>query len=65
MDTAPTVPEDWAHALERSRADLVAGRVVDGAGVRARLRDSIARMEKAAPNPEPQPEPDAPLLSRR
>lgn len=39
-----TSPEDWTHALDRSRADLATGRVVDGTGVRARLRESIERM---------------------
>lgn len=57
MDAAPAAPEDWTRALDRSRADLTAGRVVDGAGARARLRGSIERMA-AVPTSETQPEPE-------
>ena len=57
MDAKRTAPKDWTRALDRSRADLAAGRVVDGAGVRGRLRGSIERMA-AKLDPEPQPELD-------
>ena len=59
VDTPSTAPHDWLQALDRSRADLAAGRVVDGAAFRSRLRGSLKQMA-AAPAPEPQPGPDLP-----
>lgn len=46
MDTNLPHPSDaWSQALDESRADLAAGRTVDGGAMRQRLRDSIKRME--------------------
>ena len=45
-DTAPRpAPAGWLEALDRSEADLAAGRTVPLEPVLARLRDSIKRME--------------------
>ena len=43
-DTAREPPTEWINALDRAEADVAVGRVFDGAAVRQRLRDSIARM---------------------
>ena len=45
-------PPAWREALERSRADVAGGRVVDGASVRRRIKESIARMEACRANTE-------------
>lgn len=46
MDTNPPRASDaWSHVLDESRAELAAGRTVDGEAMRQRLRDSIMRME--------------------
>lgn len=39
------IPAGWLEALERSEADLAAGRTVPLEPVLARLRESIKRME--------------------
>ena len=45
-DDAPRPPPaGWLEALERSEADLAAGRVVPGEVVMERLRRTIAEME--------------------
>jgi hypothetical protein len=45
-DTAPRpAPAGWLETLERSEADLAAGRTVPLEPVLARLRESIKRME--------------------
>ena len=45
-DTAPRpAPVGWFESLERSEADLVAGRTVPLEPVLERMRDSIKRME--------------------
>jgi hypothetical protein len=49
MDTIPTVPESWESDLDASRADLAAGRIVEGTAMRERLRASIAALEPAKP----------------
>ena len=48
-DDAPhPVPAGWLEALERSEADLAAGRTVPGEVVMERLRQTIAEMEANA-----------------
>ena len=50
-DIARAAPRHWVEALDRAEAKVAAGLAVDGAAVRQRLRDSVARMEAAvAPN---------------
>ncbi len=44
-DTPRTPPAHWLEALERSEADVAAGRTVPLEPVLARLRESIERME--------------------
>ena len=45
-DTAPRpAPAGWLEVLERSEADLAAGRTVPLEPVLARMRESIKRME--------------------
>ena len=45
-DTAPRpAPAGWLEALERSEADLAAGRTVPLEPVLARMRESIKRMK--------------------
>lgn len=45
-DTAPrTAPAGWLEILERSEADLAAGRTVPLEPVLARMRESIKRMK--------------------
>ena len=40
----PREPPAWAEALEQARADVAAGRIVDGAEIHKELRASLARM---------------------
>ena len=49
MDTTPIIPEGWERDLDKSRADLAAGRVVDGRAMRERLRASIGTAEPPKP----------------
>ncbi len=44
-DTPRLPPADWLESLERSEADLAAGRTVPLEPVLERMRDSIKRME--------------------
>jgi len=44
-DTPRPPPADWLESLERSEADLAAGRTVPLEPVLERMRDSIKRME--------------------
>lgn len=44
-DAPRPIPAGWLEALERSEADLAAGRTVPLEPVLARLRESIRRME--------------------
>lgn len=44
-DIPPPPPVGWLEALERSEADLAAGRTVPLEPVLERMRDSIKRME--------------------
>jgi hypothetical protein len=46
-DIARGAPRHWVEALDRAEAEVAAGLAVDGAAVRQRLRDSVARMEAA------------------
>jgi hypothetical protein len=39
-------PAGWLEALERSQADLAAGRTVDGSVIMARLRQTLDDMER-------------------
>ena len=39
-------PAGWLEALERSQADLAAGRTVDGSVIMARLRQTLDEMER-------------------
>ena len=56
MDTnQPRVPNAWTKALEESRADLAAGRTVDGQAMRQRLRDTIKQMEAELEQEQPDP----------
>jgi hypothetical protein len=57
MDTTPTIPQGWERDLDKSRADLTAGRVVDGRAMRERLRASIG----AAEPPKPEDKAPSPL----
>jgi hypothetical protein len=43
--TSQSPPPRWREALERSEADLAAGRLVPGKAVMQRLRQTIAEME--------------------
>lgn len=47
QDDTPSLPAPagWLEALDRSEADLAAGRVVSGDSVMQRLRRTIAEME--------------------
>jgi hypothetical protein len=45
-DTPRPPPAHWLEALERSEADLAAGRTVPLEPVLARMRESIVRMEE-------------------
>jgi hypothetical protein len=44
-ETSLTAPAGWIEALMRSKAQLEAGLTVTGESVRARLLDSIGRLE--------------------
>ena len=52
-DTSYPPPTDWLEALERSDADVAAGRIVDGEAVMQELDACIAEME-AAERSEPE-----------
>ncbi len=43
-DSPREVPRDWLDVLAESDADLVAGRVADGAALRRRLGKTLADM---------------------
>ncbi len=44
-ETRNAPPQAWVDALKESRANLSAGRMVDGETVHQMIRDSLARME--------------------
>jgi hypothetical protein len=44
-ETDQIAPQEWIDALDRSDADIAAGRVVSGDGLMQRLRESIAEMK--------------------
>ena len=47
-DTRPPL-QDWIDALDRAKADVAAGRVVDGAEIYRELSASIERMKNSSP----------------
>ena len=53
MDDTRQPPKDWSDALDRAKADVAAGRVVDGAELHRKLEASIGRMTRStSPAPE-------------
>ena len=54
MDTnQPRAADAWIKALEESRAELAAGRTVDGHAMRQRLCDTIRQMEAELEREQP------------
>lgn len=50
-DDAPRdAPQAWLDSIARGEADLAAGRLVSGAAIKRRIRQSIAEMQAAAPD---------------
>ena len=45
----PSEPPGWAEALKQARADVAAGRVVEGAVMHNELRASLARAAAQKP----------------
>jgi hypothetical protein len=49
MDDTRSPPQEWIDALDRAKADVAAGRVVDGAEIHRELTASIERMTRGRP----------------
>jgi hypothetical protein len=43
-DATRQAPQHWLDRLEAAQAEIEAGRAIDGAAMRQRLRDSLARL---------------------
>ena len=50
MDKDAPPPQDWIEALDEARADLAAGRVVDGAEIHREFEASIERTRRETPD---------------
>lgn len=59
-DATRDAPQAWLDGIARSEADFAAGRLVDGAAIKRRMRQSIAEMQAAAALDAAEPEAPAP-----
>ncbi len=50
IETPTRAPADWSAELDRSEADVVAGRTVPATEARAKLRATIAELEAKLPS---------------
>lgn len=53
MDNTRPPPQRWIDALDQAKADIAAGRIVDGVEIHRELKASIKRLMHGTPRAEP------------